>query len=301
MVTIPLIIGAGIGAGVWICARALRPRSEPIGAILARLDRPGRPVDSTPPTTGGNLGNLGDRAGIVARRLLDLRELPAQQRAALELVGRSPERHALDKVVAALAGLLGPLLIGMGLTAAGVNMQPAFVLVLSAGAAVAGWIYPDLALRDQAQERRRAFRHALSAYLDLVNILLAGGAGIETALYAAAHAGEGSGFETIRQALNRARLTGQSPWEAFAELGSTLGIAELSELAASVSLAGSHGARIRASLSAKADAVRGHQVAETEAAAESATERMTIPVAVMLAGFLVFIAYPALMEVTSVA
>ena len=106
---------------------------------------------------------------------------------------------------------------------------------------------------------------------------------------------------TIRQALNRARLTGQSPWEAFAELGSTLGIAELSELAASVSLAGSHGARIRASLSAKADAVRGHQVAETEAAAESATERMTIPVAVMLAGFLVFIAYPALMEVTSVA
>lgn len=297
MVTIPLIVGAGIGAGVWICARGFRPRAEPIAVILARLDRPGEPVDVAPAATGGNLT---ERAGSLARRLLDIRELPAQQRAALELVGRSPERHALDKVVATLAGLICPLFIGIGLTAAGLSAPPAFVLVLSAGAAVAGWMYPDLALRDQAQERRRAFRHAMSAYLDLVNILLAGGAGIETALYAAAHVGEGWGFETIRHALNRARLTGESPWEAFAQLGATLGITELSELAASVSLAGSHGARIRASLAAKADSVRAHQVAETEAAAESATERMTIPVAVMLAGFLVFIAYPALMEVTSV-
>src|SRR3546814_5717541 len=69
---------------------------------------------------------------------------------------------------------------------------------------------------------------------------------------------------------------------------------ELAELAASVSLAGSHGARIRASLAAKADTLRGHQIAETESAAEAATERMTVPVAVLLFGFLVFIAYPAI-------
>ena len=39
----------------------------------------------------------------------------------------------------------------------------------------------------------------------------AGGAGIETALYAAADAGDGWGYQTIRSALRRARLTGQSP------------------------------------------------------------------------------------------
>lgn len=293
MVTVPLILGAGVGTGVWICIRAFRPRPQPIAAILARLDQPGQPIATA-------RGPLADRTGALARKLLDLREMPAQQRAALELVDRSPERHALDKVAATLAGLLGTALLGIGLTAAGVNVSPMFVLVLAAGAATAGWVFPDLALRDQAEGRRRAFRHAMSAYLDLVNILLAGGAGIETALYAAAHVGEGWGFDTLRHALNRARLTGQSPWETFASLGARLGVTELTELAASVSLAGSHGARIRASLAAKADAVRGHQVAETEAAAESATERMTIPVAVMLAGFLVFIAYPALLEVTSV-
>jgi hypothetical protein len=105
----------------------------------------------------------------------------------------------------------------------------------------------------------------------------------------------------IRRSLDRARLTGRSPWEVFADLGRELDISELAELSASVSLAGSHGARIRQSLAAKADTLRGHQVAETEAAAEAATERMTIPVAVLLFGFLVFIAYPAVIQITSVS
>jgi len=160
---------------------------------------------------------------------------------------------------------------------------------------------PDLLLRDEAEKRRRAFRHTLSSYLDLVNVLLAGGAGIETALHAAADAGDGWGYQTIRGELRRARLTGQSPWDTFAQLNARFGINELAELAASVSLAGSHGARIRASLAAKADTLRGHQVAETEAAAEAATERMTVPVAVLLFGFLVFIAYPAVVQITSVS
>ena len=159
----------------------------------------------------------------------------------------------------------------------------------------------DFLLRDEAERRRRAFRHALSSYLDLVNVLLAGGAGIETALHAAADAGDGWGYRTIRSELRRARLTGQSPWDTFAGLADRLGVTELAELAASVSLAGSHGARIRASLAAKADTLRGHQIAETEAAAEAATERMTVPVAVLLFGFLVFIAYPAIAQITSVS
>ena len=43
------------------------------------------------------------------------------------------------------------------------------------------------------------------------------------------------------------------------------------------------------------------ETSETEAAAEAATERMTVPVAVLLFGFLVFIAYPAIAQITSVS
>ena len=95
--------------------------------------------------------------------------------------------------------------------------------------AAAGFILPDFLLRDEAERRRRAFRHALSSYLDLVNVLLAGGAGIETALHAAADAGDGWGYRTIRSELRRARLTGQSPWDTFAGLADRLGVTELAE------------------------------------------------------------------------
>jgi Flp pilus assembly protein TadB len=258
----------------------VRPRA----ATEARADR--RDPGGEAPARQG----AAERFGVLARRVLSTVGLVEQPAPVFELVGSTPERHALEKVVGTVAGLLVPSLCGLVLAVAGTTLPIWLIPFVSISAALAGWVLPDLALRDQADQRRRAFRHALSAYLDLVNILLAGGAGIETALYAAAHAGDGWGFEKLRHALDRARLTGQSPWDTFGRLGESLGVSELSELAASVSLAGSHGARIRSSLAAKADS-----------AAEAATERMTIPVTVMLAGFLVFIAYPALLEVTSVS
>jgi tight adherence protein C len=291
------VLGAGVGAGVLLCIRAITPRPVPLDAVLAGLARPGRAL-----TESTNVSNArSDRLGHVALRFLAAVGIDASRyRRDLELVDRTPGRHALDKMLGSLAGFLVPNLVVVALTTMGIGPPIGIVAVTSLATAVAGFVLPDLLLRDAAERRRRAFRHALSSYLDLVNVLLAGGAGIETALYAAADAGDGWGYQTIRNALRRARLTGQSPWDAFAVLADDLGINELAELAANVSLAGSHGARIRASLAAKADTLRGHQIADTEAAAEAATERMTVPVAVLLLGFLLFIAYPAVSQITSV-
>jgi tight adherence protein C len=298
VILVPLLLGAGLGISVWISVRALMPRPEPIAAVLARLEQPGRPSVSISPT---RRLSVVDQAGAAAHRILRSVGSTGPSSATLELAGRTRQRHALDKLIGAIAGLLGPTLAITGLRTVGLRLPGAAPIALSVMCAAAGFLLPDLALRDRAERRRHGFRHALSAYLDLVNILLAGGAGIETALFAAADAGDGWGFTQIRHALDRARNTGQSPWATFAHLGDRLGISELSELAASVSLAGSQGARIRASLAAKADSLRGHQVAQTEAAAEAATERMTIPLAVLLFGFLVLIGYPAIEAVTSAA
>ena len=60
---------------------------------------------------------------------------------------------------------------------------------------------------------------------------------------------------------------------------------------------GTEGARIRASLTAKASALRTHQLTAAETAAQSATERMSLPVVLLFAGFLTFIAYPAVSHV----
>lgn len=294
---VTVLLGAGVGLGVCLTARALSTRPVPLAVVLEGLARPGRAVDDEAPAPV-----VGERLGGALRHAMSAVGVDlGGRRPELQLVERSLERHALDKVVGAVGGVLGCALVGAGLGAVGVGVPPGLLALLAAAAAVGGFVLPDVALRDEAERRRRAFRHALSAYLDLVNVILAGGGGTETALHAAADAGDGWAFASLRRALERARLTNRSPWDAYEELGAELGVPELAELAASVALAGSHGARIRQSLAAKADTLRGHQIAETEAAAEAATERMTVPVTVLLFGFLVFIAYPAVQQITDIS
>jgi hypothetical protein len=61
-----------------------------------------------------------------------------------------------------------------------------------------------------------------------------------------------------------------------------------------MSLAGSEGARIRTSLSIRAATLRSHQAAALEARANSATERMSMPVMLLAVAYMLFLLYPAL-------
>ena len=128
-------------------------------------------------------------------------------------------------------------------------------------------------------------------------VALAGGGGVETALADAASVGSGWAFAYLRRALDQARLARQTPWAALGRLGQELGVGELSELAASVALAGTEGAKVRASLAAKAASLRTHELAEAETADQAATERMSLPVVLLFAGFLLFLGFPAVEKV----
>lgn len=298
MIAVTALLGAGVGLGIWVAGRAIVSRPVPLAAALAGLRRP--PAMSA--VTTDSVAGLERRLGRFSLRVVQAFGVDVSTRAIdLKLAGQSEGRYAFDKLVGAVGGAGMPLVVGLGLGAVGLVLPVAGILGFALVGVLAGWLFPDFALRDAAGRRRRAFRHALSSYLDLVNVITAGGGGIQTALYTAAESGDGWAFAAIRRALDRARLTNRSPWATFAELADELDVPELAELAASVALAGSHGAKIRASLAAKADTLRGHQVAETEAAAESATEQMTVPIAVLLFGFLVFVAYPAVYQISSVA
>ena len=292
-------LGAGVGVGVWMLTRALQPRPLPLNQLAAILDRQGVAVNATPndnehlTSSQSLLANI----GTAVMRSLRLTEKPALVDQ-LRVLGKSMERHAYEKMLAATAGFALPVLFGTVLLAGGVAASPLILLLVGVAAAVLGFFYPDLPLAEKVEERRRAFRHAFSAYLDLVTILLAGGAGIESALEGAAESGDGWAFAEIRGALRRARLTRRTPWDAFDQLGHELGVNELIELAASVSLAGDHGARVKGSLTAKADALRAAQAAELEAAAETRTEKMIVPVVVMILGLVLFIAFGAVDAIT---
>lgn len=192
-----------------------------------------------------------------------------------------------------------PLVMYIATTIAGSAMPLPILLMASAALATIGFILPTMQLRSRAKVKRREFRTSLSAYLDLVSIMLAGGAGIESALVAASRVGDGPTFRLIADSLDVARATRRSPWEILANEGERIGIDELPELAATVKLGGEQGARMTASLAAKASSMRAKQLAEIEADANAATERMGLPMVLLFMGFLVLLGYPAMQMISA--
>jgi Flp pilus assembly protein TadB len=294
---VALICGASAGAGLWLMARGCYPPRPSLAQSLAYLraaPEPERVVTVDTPAGGfaAQLGRPMARAltrGEPSRLLLGRRV-----HRDLTVVGRSVDVHLAEKTTLALFGLLlvpaASALAALG----GIHVPLVVPLWGSLVFAIVGFYAPDLGIHGEAQARRRDFRHALGAFLDLVVIALAGGGGIETALADASTVGSGWAFAQLRHALDTARLARQPPWQALGRLGTDLGAPELAELAASVSLAGTEGAKVRASLGAKAASLRTHELADAESAAQAATERMSLPVVVLFAGFLAFIGYPAI-------
>jgi Flp pilus assembly protein TadB len=274
------LLGGGIGAGVVLVLLALRPRHQALVSALRDLDRS--------PSAPGH-----GRAEFVARRLAIALEFGHIRTADLHIVGRTFEHHALRKMAAAASlGALAPACVVLA-RLGGVDVAASAAAVPAVALAAVGYVVPDVELRSLAAERRAAFVHALSSYLDVTAVLLAGGAGTETALNAAAALGSGWPQRQLRSALDRCRLTGQTPWEAFGELGDRLDVTELSQLSTSLQLAGEHGARVRLTLTERARALRAQQLADVEARARAVTEQMSVPVALLAVAFMLFVGFPA--------
>lgn len=287
-----MVLAAGVGFGMFLIMRGLRRRPPELLATVRSLQAVGRAGGFGPgPSSDRGLSGLQRPLSGAGLRLLEGLGLVDHGRLErrLRVLGKSLERHAYEKMLAAIVGLILPPAVGLFLAAAGTPVSPMLLLLSAILLSGLGFFYPDLPLSERVESRQRAFRHSLSSYLDLVSIILAGGGGTESALNGAAAAGDGWVFAEIRTALRRGELTGRTPWDMFEELGDRYGVEELRELAASISLAGGHGARVRQSLIAKAEALRSQQTTEIEAMAESNTEKMIVPVSIMVLGLMVFI------------
>lgn len=289
-----LLWGAGLGIGLWALVVWSFPPRPPLRDLVDRLQA----TPSPPPILAADSDGWALRIGKPFVKPLGSFGLPNHQRLGdLAVIGKCPQHHLAEKATLALTGLFLPSLVELILALTGLAMSwevPALAGLLFA---VTGFLLPDFVARHEAEHRRANFRHALSAYLNLIRVLLAGGAGVDAALSNAVGIGQGWAFQQLRRALNTARITRTTPWATFGRLGTELDVHQLSELAASISLAGTEGARVRASLAAKAAALRTRELTDAEGEAHAATERMSVPVVLLFAGFLVFMGFPALMKV----
>jgi tight adherence protein C len=106
--------------------------------------------------------------------------------------------------------------------------------------------------------------------------------------------GGGWSMSRIRDALANARITGQTPWQALGGLAQEVKVDELRDLSTALSLVADDGAKVRESLTARAASLRRRQLTDLEGQAGERSQSMLVAQMLLVAGFLVFLAYPVI-------
>ncbi|MBS2547451.1 type II secretion system F family protein [Catenulispora sp. NL8] len=291
-----MLWGAGFGLGLTALLYGIRPPA--IGLAEAeQILASETPAETSAPAASARPG-LEQWLTAPAIRALSAFGLPGDRLMTdLALTGQDPDTFLTKKVTAAVAGLLMPALFQLMLTAGGVGLPNAVVVCMGLVLGAALFLVPDFDTRARARTARAESRAALGALLSFASTSLQSGDGIEEALASAAAIGSGPSFARFRAAATKSRLSRRSIWDCYGELGNEIDLPELSELGASIRLAGAEGARIADSLTAKSTALRGRLQAESEGQTASATEMMHIPVGLILFAFLLILGFPSVYRI----
>jgi tight adherence protein C len=298
-----IVAGAIAGAGLFFLVIALIPRKVRLSKRLAAFDAQ-RSADMLPRYAS----SISGRGNVVNRRLGGaITAFCAEQgwefpslRATLAIADTTLENFLATKVLLGLFGfLLGPILIA-GAEAAGLHLPFALPIWFGVLLGAMFFLLPDIELKQKAEQRRKDFRHAVGAFLDLVSMNLAGGRGVPEALMSASEMGGGWSMARIKDALANARITGQTPWQALAGLADEVNVDELRDLSAALSLVADDGAKVRESLTARAASLRRRQLTDAAGQAGERSQSMLVAQMVLVMGFLVFLVFPVIPALTGV-
>ncbi len=285
-----VVVMTAIGvAGVLLAVGGLMQPAPPLSRVLAHLDR--RAGSSPAGATAAGPGRAATR--LTQWVQTHPRLLPSESE--LQLVGRSVEQHVVWLALAAVAGLVGPPAVLALLQAGGLVSLGWYVPAAAAVAfAAVGPLLVHTVTVEDAASKRSDLRYQVSAYLDVVTMLLAGNTGYEGALEQAAHAGDGRLFHELRRRMRESGARGASLTDALHRTGRELGLDELEQIAATAALSAAEGAPVARTLSAKCATLRAALSTEQESEARLRTSRLTTPIVGMALIFMGLVIYPAL-------
>ena len=299
MSSMALLLGAGAGLGVWLVILGLVPPRPLLaeGLRRLRLQPEPPPIAPAPEAPPGPLVRLGAPiARAVSPRVRSETSWLAPglvSSADLAILGRTTERHLAEKIGVAICALLLPAALAGVLYAEGVILPPLLPLWVALILAALGFLLlPDMTVRSEARQARREFRDVLAAFVQVVALSLTADKGLETALGDGATGGTGWGFDQLQSAVRQARFGAETPWSALGRLGTELGVQELEELGARVSLAGDDGARVAESLTTFAETLRTRRLAEVETEERVSTEKMAAAAVLLFVGYSLFVVLP---------
>jgi Flp pilus assembly protein TadB len=256
-------------------------RRPSLATVIASLDS-----DRSNRSPGSDLV---DAVAAVARRVGGVDDR------ALATLGRSRRQHTLLLVIAVAFGVGTPL-VALGAGQAGRLISVPMVVppaLAAAGALVAVAVVQRSTLEAVAAIRSD-MRHQLTAYLDVVTMLIAGDTGHETALEQAARIGDGRLFDELRRSLRESGARGLSLVGALDDVARRCGLDELEQIAAALDLAAADGAPVVRSLTARTATLRSAAASQQEMEARLRTSRLTGPIVGMALVFMALVIYPAL-------
>ena len=287
----PIITGIGVGStittGLVVMWRGARP---PKPALADLIRNAGQRHQPQPTGLWNQTINLASRTG-------DNETLAAD----LAVLGRTRNEFAASRIQLCVAlGALPIVATALTTLASGSTWNPTIIAVCALSGIAAGVALSKATLASEAAGRRKRFIEELAAHLDIVAQLVAGGAGIDEALWRAVRSADTPGLVMMRDAIASARVRRRSEWAELGDLADRARLPELNELVTAIELASTDGARIRASLQAKAKSLRASTASEQLASANRASEAMGGPLIGMLLAFLVVVLAPALAQVLAI-
>ena len=217
-------------------------------------------------------------------------------RADLAVLDRGSGQFLATKVILAAAGLFfGPFLFSIAWTL-GVGSSPVIPVWLALLFAAVFFLLPDVG-RAGTPAPNGATCAAWWHVLDLVAMNLAGGRGLPEALMAAADQRALGPVADPALALADARLSGTTQWAALGVLGTDIGVDELNDLSASLSLVADDGAKIPAVAGRSgARTLRRRELAEVEGGVGEKSQSMLVAQLLICFSFMIFLAIPALAQ-----
>ena len=273
----------------WLIVTGWRQPRPPLTTAIQRLRRP--PLDRSNTDHSSDLvtriGEYGMRSALVCKQF--------NSAAALRIIGRPVATHVGYLVVATIGGLVLPSVMLGVLNAIGIVSLGVFIPVgVSIVAAVVAPLLVHSAAVAEADERRIDLRHQLSAYLDMMTMLLAGNVGQEGALQQAAEAGDGLLFRELRRRMREAATTGKSLVAALTIVADDFELSELDQVASAAALSAAEGSPVARTLAAKCSTLRSTLAADDEARARVRNDKITPPLVGMALLFMALLIYPAL-------
>ena len=297
---VAVVAGAAACAGLALMVVGLLPRPPKLADALTRLDNnlgwTSAPAGDEPANLVEDDDSRIERLGALAYQQWHL-PISVETQRKLAQQHRSIGDFMAAKLILTLAGLVAPALATGLLWALGVIASP---WPMGAGlvGAIAGFVWPDLALRREAATLTGQSADAISVYFDLVTLIRLGNASAVQALTEAAALSDAPVFLAIRDALSRARLQQRPPWAELHRVADNLGLPDVGDLADIMAL-DEQGAALVDALRARVRELRKAHLAASKLTAQKQAEAMTVWMVVPVLIFALIFLIPPLMTMIS--